>query len=192
MKTPANYAALLAVSAARSLPRRFSTDLTRWDREALAVRDVAEPFLWCLRDDGTHLVFADERDNARPTPHTAPDYPAMLAEVFGAAACHWLWWDGAELRELAGERAVEAATELLREAARVEKLATAAAVYVPKAMARVLARSVLAALHYGEADLAAEVANVVAAYQRPRAGGWTWPDDLAPELVANAMIRVAS
>lgn len=80
----------------------------------------------------------------------------------------------------------------------IAMLAVAAARFVPQPAAEVLARSVAAALEYGE-PIAEVVFAVLTAAQRPRAacraaGGsaWLWPADVSPGLVAQAMIEAAS
>jgi hypothetical protein len=89
---------------------RYTEDLTRIDAGVLAEMDPAEPFMWILRDSGTHLArsFAmlTERDHRRNL-GTASHYAAMVESSFGHHEIRYFWWDGRALIRYKSAKALD-------------------------------------------------------------------------------------
>jgi hypothetical protein len=102
-----HYHALRDAARAKGWPVAFKTDLTKHDLAFCRRYDASQPFLWVLRDAGTHVVTPDTTDGVG---HRCYAYPRFIAEAFGEAGGFFYWWNGVTLRELRG---VDEATELL-------------------------------------------------------------------------------
>ena len=109
--TPA-YATIAAESVRVGWPTNYRRDLTLHDRRELATRgaDVG-PFLWILRDYGTHLVF--------PGPHAGGVTCATLARsvltTWAADRTRCYSYDRGRLLEITPERAIDLARQWDRE-----------------------------------------------------------------------------
>lgn len=107
------YDAISAAAAARGLPTRFATDLTKHDRLAITAAGDAAPFVWALYPDGTHLIWLTGMRNACPpgyaTNKRAYEISSMIKAV--AESCEgalFFTWDGVSLQPCAN---VDAARE---------------------------------------------------------------------------------
>jgi len=100
-----HYRALTAKADEIGWPLRFRTDLTKHDRAFVTKHEADRPFIWVLRDSGTHLAYPGIIDGVR---HRASGYARMVAESFGAAKCKFFIWDGQKLVEYATADAADA------------------------------------------------------------------------------------
>lgn len=109
--TPA-YATIAAESVRVGWPVAYRRDLTLHDRRELATRGAdAGPFLWILRDYGTHLVF--------PGPHVGDVTCATLTRAvlttWAADRTRCYSYDRGRLTEITPDRAIDIARAWDRE-----------------------------------------------------------------------------
>ena len=111
--TPApHYEAILAEAARVGWPTAYRRDLLVHDRNILGRLDPATPFVFVLRDKGTHVFPVKERDGVG---HGASHFAVSCPDTFGRDHCKVYTWDGARLREHeTPETAAERAGELER------------------------------------------------------------------------------
>jgi hypothetical protein len=86
------FDAIVAEAKRVGWPVDYRGDLFQHDRDALAVVPAAVPFLWVLRESGTHLYLAtpEDIDGAR---HKAWQVPSWMG-----TGCRFYTWDGFALR----------------------------------------------------------------------------------------------
>jgi hypothetical protein len=116
------YLALSAEAGRVGWPTHYKRDLTYWDRNALDGRDPALPFVWVLRELGTHLVAPTQQ---RLNPWTGAligglseaikSGCGMLRTLAREGGHRFYWWNGARLREVSPDDAIELYTEACRE-----------------------------------------------------------------------------
>jgi len=88
-------------------PTTFRTDLTKHDRAWLANRDPSKPFVWILREGGTHICAPGIIDGVF---HKASQYGRMVSEAFRPHPCRFYLWDGVGLTEFATPEALDVRT----------------------------------------------------------------------------------
>jgi hypothetical protein len=81
------------VSADPSLCVRFLTDLTVHDHDALKGVDHSKPFVWAVREMGTHLIWAHAPTHGRD-PNAAPNIPIYVVESSSPMPVQFYGWDG--------------------------------------------------------------------------------------------------
>lgn len=91
-----HYWAIRAAADALGLPTRQRRDVTFFDRQVLAKLDPRAPFVWMLRDDGTHLVLASDKPRAGGQVHGADAMIGWLVDSFGHGH-KFFTWDGVSL-----------------------------------------------------------------------------------------------
>lgn len=106
------FALMLAESKSTGLPKNFTRDLTVHDHAWIEARDPKLPFLWCLRDDGTHTVALEPRAGRETGPNSAPQIFESLARGWPGASFYI--WDGVALHGIsAGSNPIENARQAL-------------------------------------------------------------------------------
>jgi hypothetical protein len=107
-----HFDAIVAEAERIGWPLQYRRDLYVHDRALLAQLDPSVPFLWIIREGGTHLygaTFTDDRPG-RDASHFAKSVASTFAEP-----CHFYTWDGRRLWEHATpDDAAEAMAELKR------------------------------------------------------------------------------
>jgi len=112
-----HFRALRAAAQAKGWPTHFKRDLLVHDRRHLRKRDPEKPFLWVLRDSGTHIV--DPEWTEREHGCMSWEHPAHIEQSSGSDCCLWYWWDGYSLTQLSD---ASDAKEHLSDAARLSAL----------------------------------------------------------------------
>lgn len=102
-----HYAALLAESERTGWPLAFRNDLLVHDLAFCQATSEGNPFLWVLRDSGTHVILPSAADDTFARQGWL--IPSQLERAFGG--CRFYAWDGRALIPLAGP---DAASEFLR------------------------------------------------------------------------------
>ena len=82
------YDVILAKANEIGWPLHYRNDLLVHDRDALAEHDPALPFLWGIRECGTHLIFANRLEGRLSA--------EQITQAFGRD-CRWFLWDGTAL-----------------------------------------------------------------------------------------------
>jgi len=103
-----HWDAILAEAEKRGLPKAYRRDLYVHDRAHAAQLDSAEPFLWILRENGTHLLPLDYVDGVK---HDIVHFAVSIPKIFASEELHVYVWDGRYLKE---HRTPEDAADALR------------------------------------------------------------------------------
>jgi hypothetical protein len=90
-------------------PRDYRRDLYVHDRAHLGQLDPSEPFVWILRENGTHLFSASYVDGVG---QDAVHFATSTPQIFAPYVCRIYTWDGLRLRE---HKTPEHAAEAMRE-----------------------------------------------------------------------------
>lgn len=98
------YVAMLAESKRLGMPVRFTTDLTTHDRAAIE-RQPAEPFVWCLYQQGTHMMHPQREHPAYGTGRGLEWAQEIVATSLALEGARLYEWDGTALRPCTAERA---------------------------------------------------------------------------------------
>jgi hypothetical protein len=107
-----HYVAIETEAQRVGWPVAYKRDLYVHDRNALARLPRRVPFVFVLRDNGTHLFPVGERDGVG---HDAAHFAVSCPDCFGRERCRVYTWDGARLRQHATpEDAADAARDLDR------------------------------------------------------------------------------
>lgn len=112
------YQALVRVSNDIGWPVSFRTDLTKHDRGALKDWGDDQPFAWCLREDGTHLVHPDARYGVHQHKRSW-DFARCIQETF--RGCRWFVWRGRPGEMHAQAMTFDEVIVFLREHVTIEK-----------------------------------------------------------------------
>jgi hypothetical protein len=97
------YCAIVRESAKHpELLKSFASDLLVWDRAVLT--DYDGPFLWAIRESGTHLIraFGDDapiRAKGKVTRETSK-LSSYIRTIESCGPMRWYFWDGHALRAL--------------------------------------------------------------------------------------------
>lgn len=94
------WTALKEEAARQDLPKAYHADLDTHDLKAVTDLGSNKPFLWALRECGTHLIPVDTKD--------AHKWIKGIAQVWKDAL--WYHWDGVSLRSVTAHKAVEIVT----------------------------------------------------------------------------------
>lgn len=89
-KTHPAFAAIRYVSERLDLPKTFKRDVYMHDRRAIRYQPVSRPFVWAIRDHGSHLVWMDGGMGK-----TSLTYVRSVQEMYPET--WWYGWDGARL-----------------------------------------------------------------------------------------------
>lgn len=82
------FAAITREAGRLGLPKHYRRDLTRWDRRQLmGWTPESPPFVWAVRECGTHLILAD-----RDGEHLPSTLCKTIGSLFEPAA--WFYYDG--------------------------------------------------------------------------------------------------
>lgn len=106
------FPAMLAESQRTGLPLTFKNDLLVHDSGWLTTQAPSHPFVWVLRDSGTHIVALDWSQSESGRIRDAAHMLASIADSFGVDRCRFFLWDGAGLQPMAS---LEAAQERVRD-----------------------------------------------------------------------------
>lgn len=93
-----HYDALVAQAAIVGWPLAYRRDLDVHDRQLCERLDEATPFLWVLRDAGTHLWVPGGELAALEDVGQVERYLLSLQAAMGPLRLYW--WDGRQLCEL--------------------------------------------------------------------------------------------
>jgi hypothetical protein len=107
-----HYDAIVAEATRAGWPRDYRRDVFVHDRNFLARVSPDVPFVWMLRELGSHLYLATtDRIDSK---HYAWDAPGFVDSSFGPHIVRFYTWDGSRLHE---HRTKETAAEATRELA---------------------------------------------------------------------------
>lgn len=94
------YPVLLAESKRVGWPVSFATDLTEHDQRFLRKRKPEWPFVWCLRESGTHVIDLAETPTVGASRHRqtiAGMVHSIIRAFDGEGSTHFYVWDGTAL-----------------------------------------------------------------------------------------------
>jgi hypothetical protein len=103
-----HWDAIVAEAERVGWPLHYRRDLYVHDRASIAHTSASEPFLWVLRECGTHFCPVSFVDGVG---HGASHFAESVPQIFGPKVCRLYSWDGRTLRE---HKTPETAAEAMR------------------------------------------------------------------------------
>lgn len=99
--------ALKAEAAHKGLPKHYADDLNVHDFAAVNKYGSDKPFLWVLRECGTHLLPLDKEQYGSSS---AKEWAEAIAKVWGNGS-FWYLWNGMNLNAVTLTEAIQLAKE---------------------------------------------------------------------------------